>query len=275
MIIKQLIKIGRFFYGIGIIAFGIEQIIIKDFRPEILPPFPAWAHRYSIFPILTGIALVFAGTVISGLIRLIKVSTKKICLFLGFCLLALVITCQLPYTLFISPGNISDWQSWIEPLEALACCGGAFVMAGSFSANDLRGDNFNFFELMLEKLIPVGRIFFSALMILFGCSHFIITDFVSAMIPKWFGAPLFWTYLCGLALICSGIAIIFKIRIRTVSFLLAILLFIFFIFVHVPLAVARPFGAEQNETVRALEALLFSGTALVIAFSNNTKKEIN
>jgi uncharacterized membrane protein YphA (DoxX/SURF4 family) len=111
-------------------------------------------------------------------------------------------------------------------------------------------------------------------MILFGCSHFLVTDFVAAMIPKWFGPILFWTYFCGVALIGSGIAIIFKIWIKPIAFLLSILLFIFFIFVHVPLAVANPYGVEQNEVVRAMEALIFSSTALVIALTNDSKKEL-
>jgi hypothetical protein len=59
--IVQLTKIGRLFYGVGIAALGIHQLIIQDFRPEILPPFPAWAHQYIAFPILTGLALIFAG----------------------------------------------------------------------------------------------------------------------------------------------------------------------------------------------------------------------
>ncbi|WP_316635584.1 hypothetical protein [uncultured Flavobacterium sp.] len=74
---EKLIKIGRLFYGIGVVALGIHQIIIKDFRSEILSPFPAWAHNNSIFPILTGIALIFAGIIISGLFKIKFIDTKK------------------------------------------------------------------------------------------------------------------------------------------------------------------------------------------------------
>ncbi len=44
-----IIRIGRFLYGFSIVAVGLHQIIIKDFRPEILPPFPAWAHAHTRF----------------------------------------------------------------------------------------------------------------------------------------------------------------------------------------------------------------------------------
>jgi uncharacterized membrane protein len=241
------IRIGRLLYGIGIAAVGIHQISIKDFRPEILPPFPAWAHTHTVFPVLTGIFLIIAGIMIAGF------NAKNICIFLGLLFLALIITCQLPYILFLNPVKPTHFEVWFGAGEELAYSGGAFVMAGSFSG----------------KPIAAGRIFFSLLIIMFGCSHFVFADDVSAMIPKWFGAPLFWTYLVGVLLIASGIAMIFKIWIKLAAFLLAILLFLFFIFFHLPDAIKNPWDGHGNEIVRAIIALQFCGIALVIAATNN------
>ena len=270
-LIKPFIKIGRAFYGIGIIAFGVQQILIKDFRPEILPPFPAWAHEYILFPILTGIILIIIGIIITGLFQT-KINTKKLCLYLGFYFLILIILCHLPYTLIFSPNKASHLGVWAEALKELAFCGGAFVMAGSFSSDNFSGNKMNAFELMLEKIIPLGRIFFSTTMILYGCSHFVYTAYISPLVPKWFGAAVFWTYFGGTALIGSGIAIILKIWIQPIAFLLAIMLFLWFILLHVPNALAHPYSNNGNEVVSAFDALLFCGTALVIALTNNTKK---
>ena len=272
---KQLTKIGRFLYGIGIVALGIHQLIIKDFRPEILPPFPQWAHKYIVFPILAGVALIIAGTIISGLFKIKSVNAKKICLYLGLCFLVLIITCHLPYILIFSPDKVSRLDVWFGAGEELAYCGGAFVMAGSFSENDFSTGGKNSLELLLEKLIPVGRIFYSTLIILFGSTHFIFTDFVSTMVPRWMGAPVFWTYFVGTALIGSGISIIFKIWIKPAAFLLAIMLLLFFIFFHVPDAIANPYVSGGTEIVRAIVALLFCGIALVIASTNDAKKSIS
>jgi uncharacterized membrane protein len=248
---KQLTRIGRLLYGTGIAAVGIHQIIIKDFRPEILPPFPAWAHTHVVFPIFTGVALVFAG------ISIAMVSVKKICIYLGFFFLLLIITCQLPYILLLSPVKPTHLEVWFGMGEQLAYSGGAFVMAGSFSG----------------KPLAIGRIFFSLLIIMFGCSHFVFADDVSAMVPKWAGAPLFWTYFVGVALIASGIAIIIKIWIKTVALLLASMLFLFFIFFHVPDAIKNPSVGHGNEIVRAIIALLFCGIALVIATTNSHENQ--
>jgi len=271
LFMKNFIKAGRCFYGIGIVALGIHQLVIKDFRQDILPPFPAWAHEYIVFSILTGIALIFAGIIISGLFTIKLVNTKSICLYLGFCFLAIIITCHLPYILILSPNKASRLDGWFDAGEALAYCGGAFVMAGSFSKNSFSEDRQNFFELRIEKLVPLGRFFYSTLIILFGCSHFVFTSFVSTMVPKWIGAPVFWTYFAGVALIGSGVAIIFKIWIRPIAFLLAIMLFLFFIFFHVPAAIANPSMGGGNEIVRAIIALLLCGIATVIALTNNPR----
>ncbi len=270
---NELTKIGRLLYGIGIAALGMHQLVIKDFRSEILSPFPAWAHHYIAFPVLTGIILIFAGVLISGLIKIKFVETKGICLYLGFCFLALFITSHLPYILFLSPYKATRLDVWFGAAEVLAYSGGAFIMAGSFPENSTGSGKKNSLTLTLEKFIPCGRIFFAVLIILFGWSHFVFTDFVSTMVPKWLPAPLFWTYLAGVALIGSGIAIIFKIWIRPVAFLLAFMLFLFFIFFHVPDALANPSTGGGNEIVRAIVALLFIGIALVIATTNDPKKQ--
>lgn len=269
---KQFIKTGRFLYGIGIAALGVHQIIIKDFRPEILPPFPAWAHNYIIFPVLTGIALILAGLIISGLFETKLVNTKNICLYLGFYFLVMLIACHLPYILFISPDKVSRMEVWFGAGEALAYSGGAFIMAGSFAGSSYYSNGENSFTLLSEKLIPLGRVFFAALIILFGSTHFVFTSFVSTLVPKFMGAPLFWTYFTGTALISSAVAIILKIWIKPVALLLAIMLFLFFLGFHVPDAIANPSAGGGNEIVRAFVALLFCGIALGISFTYGLKK---
>ncbi|HEY2727665.1 MAG TPA: hypothetical protein VGI61_10865 [Parafilimonas sp.] len=271
---KQLTKIGRVFYGIGIIAYGTQQLIIKDFRPEILPPVPAWPHKYVVFPIVTGLALIIIGIIITGVIKIRRINTKNICLYLACYFLLLILIFHLPYILIFSPNKAIHLGVWAEVLKELAFCGGAFVMAGSFSKNEFADGKQSFLPSLLEKLIPFGRIFFSTTMILYGCSHFVYTTYVSPMVPAFFGMPIFWTYFGGAALIGSGIAIIFKIWIKTIALLLAVMLLLWFIFVHVPGAIANPYVDNGNLVVSAFDALLFCGTALVIATVTKTRKNV-
>lgn len=274
MLIKQLIKTGRLLYGISIAAVGVHQLIIKEFRPEILPAFPSLVNKIIFFPTLTGVVLLFSGIIISGIIKINTLFKRKVSLYLGFGFLVLFIFCQLPFILIFNPDKLSGLDTWFGAAEELAYSGGAFVMAGSFSKNNHSERGQNKFNLFLEKLILFGRIFFSALMILFGCSHFVFTDIISTMVPDFFGVPLFWTYFAGAALVAAGIAIILKIWIRSVAFLLAIMLFLFFIFFHIPDAIANPTVGGGNEIIRASVALMFCGIALVIAFTNTNNTKI-
>ena len=243
----RLIRIGRCLYGIAIFAVGFHMILLRDFRPEVLPPFPAWAHVHAVFPIFIGIALMISGIMIAGS------NAKNICIYLGFFFLGLFISFHLPWILFLSPDKPTHLVSWFAGGETLAYSGGAFVMAGSY----------------FGKPFTKGRILFCILMIIFGYSHFLFAEGVSQMVPKFFGFRLFWTYLCGTALIGAGIAIIFKIWIRFIALLLSAMLFIFFIFFHVPDAIQNPSDGHGNEIVRAIICLMFVGIALVIAETND------
>ncbi|HET7117681.1 MAG TPA: hypothetical protein VFI29_14395, partial [Hanamia sp.] len=218
------INTGRAFYAIGIIAFGIQQIIIRDFRPEILPPFPAWAHEHIVFPLISGIALIIAGVIISGLFTIKEHVRKKICLYLGFYFLLLIILFHVPYNLVFSPNKAIHIGVWAPMLKELAYCGGAFLIAGSFENTAIARKSFHVSSFS-EKLIPLGRIFFSTTMIIYGYSHYLYTDYISQLVPKWFGMPVFWTYFGGSALICAGICIMFKIWIKPIATLLAIMIF--------------------------------------------------
>jgi hypothetical protein len=61
------------------------------------------------------------------------------------------------------------------------------------------------------------------------------------------------------------VAIVLNIRRKTIAILLAVMLFIWFIILHIPRAVADPFGSQGNEVTSVFEALAFSGIALLIA----------
>jgi uncharacterized membrane protein YphA (DoxX/SURF4 family) len=69
------------------------------------------------------------------------------------------------------------------------------------------------------------------------------------------------------ALIGSGIAIILKIKLRIIATLLGIMIFLWFIFLHIPRAIAQPFVDKGNEVTSAFSALAFCGIAFVIAGS--------
>ena len=265
---NALLKTGRLLYGMGIIAYGIQQLVILDFRPQILPLFPAWAHQYSVFAVVTGLAMVLLGAVVTGLFKMKALEPGKVCLSLGLYFFVLILTCHVPYLLIIYPHKLSHLGSWGDLLKELAFCGGAFVMAGSHRMQPSLGEKERSFRTLLAKLAPVGRLFFCTTMFLFGCCHFAYSQFISRMVPKWLGMPEFWTYFGGVALIGAGLAIALKLFLKPVSLLLAAMLFLWFLLVHVPGAIANPAAGSGNAIVSAFDALLFCGVALVLSQMN-------
>ena len=261
----EFIKPGRAFYGTGLIFYGSQQIFNGGFRSVFIPSWPSWPHEWLIFPYVTGCLLILAGAVIAVGFKIDERRLKAISLYIAAYFLILLIFCQLPLNLFISPYSPRHLGVWTDALKELAICGGALVMADSFDQGSSISDKDGRVVQVLSKLIPFGRIFFSITLISFGLDHVYYTTAVSVLIPNWMGFPEFWTYFGAIALICSGIAIILKILLRPIALLLATMLFIWVFIVHLPRAIADPYIGKGNEIASTFDALAFCGTALVIA----------
>jgi uncharacterized membrane protein len=264
---KNLIKAGRAFYAIGIAGIGVQQFIYADFRPVILPQWPEWIPWLTGWAYLGGAALIIAAAVI-----IFSKNAGKTTLVLGTAFLLFFLIFHVTYQLFISPFSF-HLGLWTDPLKELALSGGAFVIAGSYPEEKLYAD-ISFRTRFPGILIPYGTIFFSITMIVFGIDHFLYTAFVATLVPRWIPGPVFWTYFAAVALIGSGVAIILKIKIRLVGILLGIMLFIWFVILHIPRAVVAPYVDKGNEVTSVFEALAFSGIAFVIACMPFRKRQV-
>jgi uncharacterized membrane protein len=256
-----LTKTAHAFFGIGMLGIGLQHFMYSDFRPVILPPWPQWAHN-PIAAYIIGAAIILAGIFI-----LFGIRTKTVSLLLaGFLLLCFVFV-QCPYVLFIQPNSPRHLGLWTDPLKELALSGGAFIMAGlsPYTPPDDRLPAF------LEKIIPAGKIFFSITLIAFGLDHFYYTDFVATLVPSWIPGHIFWTYFAGVALIGSGAGFIFNFTRKPVALLAAVMIFLWFVLLHIPRAIADPYGNKGNEITSVFEALAFSGMALGIAIMPKKK----
>jgi hypothetical protein len=244
-------------------AYGTQQIVIRDFRPQILPNFPSWAHTITILPILTGLALIGTGLIVSGIIKTTINLRMKIALYMGFYFFALILLSHIPYLLFVYPHKLSHLGSWGDLLKELAFAGASFTVAGSFLYYRQEQKQMNSTDRVVKKMVPAGRLFYCTTIVLFGCNHFVYD--ISFMVPKWFVMQTFWSYFGGAALIAAGAAILFKIFRKPAALLLALMLFLWFILLHVPGAFANPYVGRGNLIVSAFDALLFCGTALILS----------
>ena len=255
---EKLSKAGRIFYGTGMADLGFQQFLYGNFRPVILPSWPSipaivfWAYLTGVFFIVAGIAIIFDK------------KGRMASLILGGLLLMIFCFGQVSYELFVDPYT-RHLGVWTNALKELALSGGAFVMAASFPEPAVNRREKPFLIRLLERFIPLGPVFFSITLISFGIDHFFYMETVAALVPSWMPDHVFWTYFAAVALIGSGVAIILKIRLRIITLLLGSMLFLWFASLHIPRAIADPYGADGNEITSVFEALAFSGIAFVMA----------
>jgi len=253
-----IVQAGRKAFGICLVALGIQSLFYADFDPVFLPSASSSLPLHVALAYLWSIMLIVAGFCI-----VIEKKAKDISLVLGGIFLTLFLFCQVPYLLFVDP-NGKSLGTWTRALKELAFAGGAFVIAGSYGRENFQPKSA--VTSLLVKLIPLGRVFFSITMIAFGIEHFLYGEFVKDLVPAWIPNHLFWTYFAGAALIGSGVAIILKIQLKLVASLLGIMIFLWFIFLHIPRAIADPYGNRGNEMTSVFQSFGFSGIAFIIAF---------
>jgi uncharacterized membrane protein YphA (DoxX/SURF4 family) len=256
--IEALNLVGRIFYGLSLAGLGVQQLQYADFRPVIVPAWPAWLHQ-PVLGYISGAALIIVGLLIC-----IGRMAAKAAIILGVALVILFFGTHFITQTFLSPYSF-HLGLWTDALKELALAGGAFIIADSFQP--ATGSS--------KTLAALGRFFFCLLLIVFGIDHFIYTDFVASLVPAWMPGPVFWTYLGGVALIGSGVAILLNIFRIPVSLLLALMLFLWVLMLHLPRALAATATDKGNELTSVFEALAFSGMALVIAGVQMRKRKMN
>jgi len=254
---ENLVRAGRAFYGIGIAGIGFQQFIYSDFRPMILPFWP------SSIPGLAAWAWVIGGVlVLSGAIIAFSKKARLVSIVLGVFFFLLFLCFHVYNQVFLSPYSFHFW-SWTNPLKELAFSGGAFVMAASFPEKKSVMSN--------KQLLILGRIFFSIMLIVFGIDHFLYTKGVATLVPGWIPGPVFWAYFGAVALIGSGVCIMLNIRIKLVGFLLGLMLFLWFIILHIPRAIAQPNLEKGNEITSVFQAFAWSGVAFLLSVLSPAK----
>ena len=260
---EKLLIAGRVMYAFGIAGLGLQQFFYPGFRPVFIPGyFEALANAEPLVFIFSITLILVGGSV------LFKFRSKSALLVLALVFLVLFVFLHIPSNLIqnlISPG------AWTNALKILAFSGGALIIAGSFDEDE--SEKPSALNRTLGKLIPLGRFFFGIMLIVFGIDHFLYAKFVATLVPEWIGGNMFWTYFAAIALIGSGISLITKIKIGFVSLLMGIMIFLWFLTLHIPRAIAMPHVDNGNELTSVFQALAFSGVGFVLAYVYSNPKQ--
>lgn len=260
---EVLIKTARVSYGIMVAGLATQQIFYKTFRPVILPP---WQLSFPGFAIFVYVASAFF--IIAGAAIVFNRKVEIISLILGGLFLFMFLFCQVPYELFANP-NYMHLGEWAQAEKELVLAGGGFVIAGLFPLAKENDQKKTFIINLLEKMIPFGSVLTCVTMVSFGLDHFFYTEGVSTLVPTWIPGAMFWTYFAGAALVCSGVAILLRIKLKLSALLLSSMIFIWVFVLHIPRAIADPYGLQGNEVSSVFEAFGFSGVAYLIGYGDS------
>jgi uncharacterized membrane protein len=247
---KRALSAGRLFYGAGAAALGGQHFYHAEFVPVIFPSLPAGAQAGGYFWVsLTGMFLVVTGSSI-----VIGKGARAAGILLGSALLGLLIVRDIPFQLSTAPGPIAAWNNCFK---AFTLSGGAFAAAASAPGRELA---------RFDRLfVSFGNLALAVTVAVFGVEHFVYAQFVKDLVPNWIPAHLFWTYFCGAALVAAGAGMILRIRARLAAALLGLMIFTWFLVLHIPRALASHYEDGGNEWTSVFEALAFSGIAFTVA----------
>lgn len=230
--------VGRVFFGVALVGFGIQQFLYGDFVAGRAPAWPssmpgrlAWAYASAVVFIISGVAIVIdkkarpAAVVVAAMI-------------FGWAVLR-----HVP----LAAADRIYGLAWTNLGKALALTGGALAVANISSR----------FRLL-------GRICFAAFLVSSGIQHFLFTDFVMSLVPSWIPGARFWTCFAGVALIAAGLGLVVPRTARLAAAMSGLMIFLWLVMLHVPRALAAPEALRRNEWTAVVEALAMSGIAFVL-----------
>jgi uncharacterized membrane protein len=251
---NNLSKLGRVFFGIPFVAFGVQYFIYGRFAGG-LPPAPPWTPGAPITAYVLGALLIAAGGTIaaSGTIAA-EAKARLIATLLG----VLIFICVLAMFVATPSAVLHDGTARTRALEPLALAGAAWVLAGSLSPTGARS-----WDAAADKLAMAGRFIFGGSMVAFGAQHFMYGQFVAMLVPSWLPWHIFWTYFFGVALIVAGISIVTGIQALLAAILLGVMFALWVVVLHAPRVAASPHNGDEWSSL--FVAIAMCGSCLIIA----------
>jgi len=260
---EKMIVSGRIFFSIALIVFGIQNCISGDFVMARSVVLPAEIPGRLIAAYFSGVVLFVAG--------LLMIFEKKAGLA---AMLAAVIIFLWAFMRNI-PQAVSVPQFgglWTNTFKTLAIGGGALIAAASYPS----GVNQSIKEFSIPAhwtniMITIGRILLGIFLFICGIQHFMFIDFVAGFIPSYIPAHFFWAYFAGAALLAGGAGLLLGLKAPLAATLSAIMIFLWVILLHIPMAVMKP--NEGQSWTSVCEALAISGILFILAGMLQKKTE--
>ncbi|HBK88752.1 MAG: hypothetical protein U0289_06955 [Cyclobacteriaceae bacterium] len=253
---RHAINTGKWFYALAIVTLGLLNMYYGVYPYMLVPATGVWLPEFMI-----GVYVVGALFIASGVGILFGGRTYLSAIVLGTLLLLILLIGHIPYEILGS--GKSTFLTWENVLKVVALAGGALVIAGL-----VKEDQNTHSPGVKARLISVGMVLYSIAILSFALNHFLYVHGVESYTPKWIPFRLFWAYFTGIALLGSGISVLFRIKLRVITMLLSLMILIWIVVLHIPRILVSPPEYLNSEIASTCLALAYCGTALTISGLN-------
>lgn len=246
------LRVGSSVFAVGLIAFGVVNLVRLDLVPDI-EPLPASVPGRLVMAVLSGVVLVASGAAILVGWRA-RLGAAVAAQFLTVCVLPLHVA-----QLVTQPGS---GGAWVVAAEVVGLCAAAWMLAATLARDDtpLAGIG-AFVARNADVVTTVARLGFGASFLVFGWSHFVYHAYVESVIPAWVPAHRFWAYAIGVAHLAAGVSILARVQARLAATLLAAMFGSWVVIVHAP----RVTADSAREWTSLIVALAFCGASWIAA----------
>ena len=224
-------KMGIYVYGIAAVAYGITDLVWREFDPSD-QPLQAWGDHVpgaTIFAYIAAIWLVVAGAALLwGRSR--RLAAASLTIVYGIFVL-------FPLPRFYTAPHFLGYRAAVyigvlgSVCQEIILFIAAVVVWKSLSRHDS----------LSHRAALIARWTFGLCSVDFGLGHLTATETVVPLIPKWIplGAT-FWAVLTGIAFVLAGLAIISGVLDVLAARLLGLMLLVFSMLALVPLIFSSP-----------------------------------
>ena len=109
----------------------------------------------------------------------------------------------------------------------------------------------------MKSLGYIGKLMYAGPMAMFGVFHFMGAEGMTAAVPDFLPAPLFFVYLTGVALVLAAIAIVTGNKAKLATQLLGLMLLLFAVLISLP----GFLSGDQQMSAMFLKDIALAGAA--------------
>jgi uncharacterized membrane protein YphA (DoxX/SURF4 family) len=242
--------LGRLFFALALIGFGVENISFGHYIVARAAPWPPDPLQQQLVACVTGTVFLACGGAI-----LLGRWTREAALEAAVLILGWSLCLHWPKAIGGDPFS-GDWTNALKPVVLAA---GGVVLAARAAGPP---------SALLSALGRIAPHAVAPFFLLAGIQHILFVQFVMTLVPPFIPLPRFWTYFAAAALLAAGFGLLAPPVRRLAALLTGWMVFSWVFLVHIPLV----FRLGALEWQGVFEALGMSGVCLLLAVPLPTRQ---